>query len=138
MTFADGRSPVRLLFAVEILHLVCVVAGTGNCVGRDGGLDRCDLFGCERDFESGKAFAELCAGARADDWNDGRTLGESPCDGELGLRDSFAGSDLGQTRNEFLILREVLGVKAREAVANVALAAVRGIGEKSARGFRKR
>ena len=116
-----------------------VVAGSGDCIGRDGGFDRGDFVGGEPDFESGEAFAELGASACADDRNDGGTLGESPGNGELGLRDALAGGDLSEARDEFLILREVLGGETREAIADVAGAGDcvnrRGV---RARGCRKR
>ena len=64
---------------------MCVVAGAGDCVGGNGRFDGVDLFGRERDVESGETFAELGAGASSDERNDGGALGENPCDGELGL-----------------------------------------------------
>src|SRR6478672_4513889 len=84
-----------LLFAVEDLHLVCVVAGTCDSVDRNSGFDCGYLFRCERDIESGEAFAELVPCPCADEWNDGGILGENPGNCELGLRDAFAGCDLG-------------------------------------------
>ena len=110
-----------------------VVARAGGCVGRNGGLDGCNLFRCEPDFECGQGFAELGTGASTDDRNDEGTFGKGPGNGELGLGDALAGCNLSETRNDFLILCKVLVVNTREAVADIALAAVGGTGEKSAR-----
>ena len=92
---------VRLFFAVEDLHLVRVVAGAGDGFGRNGGFNRGDLGRRERNVEGGEALSELGASTCADDRDDGRALGEDPGDGELGLRDAFAGGDFGEAGDEF-------------------------------------
>jgi len=99
-----SRRSTALLFAVELLHLHGVVAGSGNGFSGDGRFEFCNLLSGEFHVERApRASGDLGTGAGADYRNQRRTFGQHPGDGQLRRRDASGCSDHAKPSGKLLV-----------------------------------
>src|SRR3974377_280586 len=116
-------------FAVEMRHLLRVVAVAGGLAWRYGGIDVRKFSGSEIKRKRAERILELLGAARADHWHDVGSARTDPSDCKLGWACAFFLSDPLQRVHELQIFVDIAALKARHAHdANIAF----GIGRRHA------